>query len=165
MNNILLFLLYVTIPVKILSPCDYDSKDPYSTANFIIKCINENDYKNFVCAQNKVLKAKMDTDLKAQKKLNHLKSEWNPECGNTLEGIKEIRIRKKEGKDLYYCKFYEKETTLEYTDMDGKKIIEKELKVFVITLSIEDNDYKFEDINSPSKKTFEKLELYKANAK
>ena len=122
-------------PLVSFCQCDVDFTNPHKVGAFILKAIKENNADALKCTFNKV----------NQKKSFNLQ-EMIKECQKITEGvdkIAEVRLYERgKGIDWTVCKL---------------KVIKNE--VMVITLTLENGMYLFEDINSPSVSAYEELPL------
>ena len=129
-----LTLLMIT-PLVSFGQCDVDFTKPHKVGTFILKAIKENNADALKCTFNKVNQNKSFILVVMIK-----------ECQKITEGvnkISEVRIYERgKGVDWTVCKL---------------KVINEE--VMVITLTLENGMYRFEDINSPSVSAYEKLPL------
>ena len=115
--------------------CKVDFTNPAAVGTFILNAIKENNVSAFKCTFNRVNRSKSINE-----------KEFMQECIKFTEGVSKIteirRYDKRKGVVWMLCKL---------------KVIENEM--MVITLSLENEKYLFEDINSPGVSEYEKLPL------
>ena len=115
--------------------CDVDFSNPAAVGDFILNAIKESNVPAFECTFNKVNRSKS----------GNVKG-FMQECIKFTEGVNKItelrRYERRKGVVWVICKL---------------KAIDHEM--MVITLSLENGKYLFEDINSPDVSQYEQLPI------